>query len=141
MNCYLCRVTFSVDGLEYEVVTKARETLRTHGVEFVCNHRLDVVIGPPIRKEWLPAIALLSLQGITFKVEDIADQYRIGTTTAPKAYDGFGTLNLEPGVATETDLGVVEKVRIIAIPKDHYEWQTARFYSGLYTFVPLEEEG
>lgn len=53
--------------------------------------------------------------------------YKIRYTTAPKDYDGFGTI----------DCGVIAKdgekdVRWVRIDQDHLAWQEARYASGMH---------
>jgi hypothetical protein len=59
-------------------------------------------------------------------------------TSAPEAYDGFGTLTLE--VVGKCRRGNV--VRKVSTPVEHFEWQTMRYGSGLHTYTsercPLE---
>jgi hypothetical protein len=55
-------------------------------------------------------------------------------TTAPDAYDGFGT-------ATLALLGLYrgQSVRLVATPPEHGAWQRARYDSGLH-FAWTEEQ-
>lgn len=49
--------------------------------------------------------------------------YTIRETTAPKAYDGFGTLTL-------ADIG---DTRIVLIRDEHLAWQEGRYASGMHS--------
>ena len=63
---------------------------------------------------------------------DITPDYTFATTTAPKAYDGFGTLDI--GQEIKNEYGFTE--RLVAIPIQHYNWQTSRYHSGLCAVNP-----
>jgi len=58
----------------------------------------------------------------TFKISigDTEQNYILCTTTAPKSYDGFGTIELTTGA-----------VRNVLIQEKHFTWQSSRYYSGL----------
>jgi len=49
-------------------------------------------------------------------------------TTAPEAYDGFGTRTLEEVVGYDRE----KPIRKIAVQKQHYGWQEARNGSGMF---------
>lgn len=49
-------------------------------------------------------------------------EYVPAVTTAPKAYDGFGTFTLEEA----------GDIRIVLIQAEHLDWQQGRYLSGLH---------
>jgi hypothetical protein len=56
--------------------------------------------------------------------------YHFRRTSAPKAYDGFGTFTVY-----EYDAGEKYKdqsFRVVAIRAEHLNWQTARYSSGCF---------
>ena len=63
-------------------------------------------------------------------------------TTAPEAYDGFGTKTVQVlGEKTHRVEGVIHTdrvVRLVATPVRHVQWQRARYASGLYTACEVE---
>jgi hypothetical protein len=65
------------------------------------------------------------------------DETVVGWTTAPEAYDGFGTetLTLDAG----RDVGRGLPVRKVLIRKKHFDWQTQRYGSGMHPFVTEAE--
>lgn len=73
----------------------------------------------------------------------LMDRAIVMITTAPKNYDGFGTITLETFEKTEQHIGH----RMVAIQPEHIEWQTCRYGSGLYgtysqaTWASLVERG
>ena len=68
---------------------------------------------------------------ITVKIGTFERTYTLVRATAPKEYDGFGTLEVyESGNKEE---------RYVLIDVDHKEWQEGRYGSGLYTFKDIEE--
>lgn len=62
--------------------------------------------------------------------------YRVAITTAPAAYDGFGTISL-----VETYDGEGKEARIVLIRDEHFVWQTMRYSSGCHTASPFDKEG
>ena len=58
--------------------------------------------------------------------------YHCYETTAPKNYDGFGTLTIYSAPEGE---GIV---RYVLIPAASLPWQTARYSSGLHTPTPVD---
>jgi hypothetical protein len=60
--------------------------------------------------------------------EDRGDVLRC-YTTAPDVYDGFGTVTVVVG-AGETSKGTL--VRAVLVLKQHWDWQTGRYASGLH---------
>jgi hypothetical protein len=62
----------------------------------------------------------------------------IAVTTAPESYDGFGTKTIAH-LPYKTKLG--KQYRKVCIQQQHYEWQSARYGSGIHpTHTPLEFE-
>jgi hypothetical protein len=57
-------------------------------------------------------------------------------TTAPSAYDGFGTVELDPDAGTD-NRGLT--IRKVAVEPDHLDWQMARYASGLHGCVTAAE--
>jgi hypothetical protein len=73
---------------------------------------------------------------IEIKINGDSVTYHVKRTTAPKDYDGFGTITVY-----EYDAGPEYKrdsFRIVLIRDEHLNWQTARYASGLHT--PSEPE-
>lgn len=68
---------------------------------------------------------------ITVGSAGFQNTYEVGETRAPKAYDYHGVIQIEEG----------DDARIVAIPVDDLEVQTARYLSGLYAFKPFAEAG
>lgn len=50
-------------------------------------------------------------------------------TTAPEAYDGFGTQTVKPSVATDKN---GQTVRLVSTPAEHADWQRGRYASGCH---------
>jgi len=57
-------------------------------------------------------------------------------TTAPAAYDGFGTVELSPEVGTDMR---GRPLRLVVIQPDHLDWQLSRYSSGLHVACSREE--
>jgi hypothetical protein len=53
--------------------------------------------------------------------------YVVAVTTAPKAYDGFGTITLAPAYLGDRD------ARLVLIREEHCNWQRGRYSSGMYS--------
>lgn len=51
--------------------------------------------------------------------------YRAVDTTAPKVYDGFGTIEI---------MDAYDDARTVLIREEHYTWQTQRYASGMKAF-------
>jgi hypothetical protein len=72
-------------------------------------------------------------------------EYILVETTAPRSYDGHGTLEMyttERGGNKLADLGPIvpsTTVRFILVEKEHVSWQEGRNHSGLYTFETQED--
>jgi len=62
---------------------------------------------------------------IEIKIGDISETYHLAETTAPKAYDGFGTFTVAG----------YDNVRFVLIRGDTLAWQTGRYQSGMHTPV------
>lgn len=60
-------------------------------------------------------------------VEDISDRYRLLRTRAPKSYDYDYCLDVG------TMPGKYGEERLVAVPKEHEGYQSARYSSGMYT--------
>jgi hypothetical protein len=59
---------------------------------------------------------------ITVTINDETVRYYARQTDAPKDYDGFGTVELADFAGE----------RLVLIREEHYQWQTARYSSGLH---------
>jgi hypothetical protein len=58
--------------------------------------------------------------------------WHIVDTKAPKNYDGFGTFTINEYYGTRT----------VLIRAEHFQWQTARYSSGIHGWEPtLHDEG
>jgi len=69
---------------------------------------------------------------ITVKIGTFERTYTLVRTTAPKEYDGFGTLEVyESGNKEE---------RYVLIDVNHKEWQEGRYGSSLYVFKDVEND-
>lgn len=78
-----------------------------------------------------------ALAGIDIKaLIEKAKRLKTAYTTAPSEYDGFGTVTYDFEVGTD-NRGLT--VRKVGIEPDHWDWQTARYQSGLHG-VATEEE-
>jgi hypothetical protein len=78
-----------------------------------------------------------SLDTITVAIDDQPVTYFVAQTTAPKAYDGFGTINV---FETYGDTGNERNVRIVLIREEHFNWQNGRYNSGLYYATHYDKE-
>lgn len=63
-------------------------------------------------------------------------EWIIGFTTAPEAYDSFGTATLRDPAGSDNRGYPLRKV---AIRPDHFEWQATRYASGLHGFARESE--
>ena len=64
---------------------------------------------------------------ITVQIGTTTVTYVIAATTAPAAYDGFGTFTL-------TSMGADDRgkaLRLVLIRQEHLQWQTMRYSSAL----------
>ena len=59
---------------------------------------------------------------ITVKIGTIEKNYFLRLTSAPRNYDGFGTIEIESN----------EDERIILIDSINIDWQEGRYTSGMY---------
>jgi hypothetical protein len=57
---------------------------------------------------------------------DFNATYLVAATTAPKAYDGFGTIDLGGPIT----LGDNHEARIVLVREEHAQWQRSRYGSG-----------
>jgi hypothetical protein len=57
-------------------------------------------------------------------------------TTAPEAYDSFGTTTINPDAGRDHR---GQFLRLVEIEPEHWDWQTGRYASGLHA-VATEEE-
>lgn len=63
---------------------------------------------------------------VTVTINDETVIYHLRRTSAPVAYDGFGTFTVY-----QYDSGdKADSFRIVAIRSEHVNWQTARYSSG-----------
>ena len=75
----------------------------------------------------------IKLQIGTYTVEFVAM-----TTTAPKEYDGFGTIHIYPDEVIDSMIVEGRRVpakteRIVLVDTEHQTWQIGRYGSGLYS--------
>tara|TARA_Y100000310_G_scaffold207027_2_gene207484 strand:+ start:1551 stop:1802 length:252 start_codon:yes stop_codon:yes gene_type:complete len=59
-------------------------------------------------------------------------------TTAPKSYDGFGTIEIEVKWTTKS-YDKDTPVRLVQIEDEHLQWQISRYQSGMYPVMDLDE--
>jgi hypothetical protein len=73
------------------------------------------------------------MESSLFKMEinGAASRWHIVETDAPADYDGFGTFTI-------SELG--GDTRIVLVRDEHYQWQTARYQSGLHRFEELSDD-
>ena len=57
--------------------------------------------------------------------------YVLAATTAPPAYDGFGTFT----VKDELDVVGDKPLRVVLIREEHLRWQFSRYSSGLFAYA------
>lgn len=72
------------------------------------------------------------------QVEDRPETERLTTlvyTTAPAAYDGFGSSTVRNCLHTPYDGAVPYTVRQVRVRREHAHWQTLRYQSGGYIVV------
>ena len=76
------------------------------------------------------------LDKITVAIDGESVTYFVAITTAPRAYDGFGTLSLRD---TYNDDG--KEARIVLIREEHFAWQNnGRYNSGGYYATHFDKE-
>lgn len=63
-------------------------------------------------------------------------EYKVRYTSAPEAYDGFGTHTTDTEVAVDHRGRVLRKA---AIDPEHLNWQSMRYSSGLYACLSEEQ--
>ncbi len=82
--------------------------------------------------------ATADLPGIEFRAVPIARQtdLRVVYTTAPEAYDGFGTVTLAEVAGIDSHGRAIRKV---GIRPEHWDWQTQRYGSGMHVAVRESE--
>lgn len=76
----------------------------------------------------------------TLRAHDVTREYTFARTLCPVDYDGFGTLTLAqrtivPEQGPRRGTRVTE--RWVAIRREHWDWQTSRYSSGLCSAVRL----
>ena len=57
--------------------------------------------------------------------------YVVCATTAHVAYDGFGTITLDPELETNDERGHPMPLRLVLVQEEHFGWQSMRYSSGL----------
>lgn len=68
------------------------------------------------------------LETVAISIGDETVNYFIATTSAPREFDGFGTLTL-----AEIPAGKHDKLwRVVLIRSEHLGWQSSRYSSGLH---------
>jgi hypothetical protein len=68
---------------------------------------------------------------VTIKIGDREERYVLAHTTAPKAYDYPGALELYDGAPEGED----KRDRYILVREEQIEYQRGRNFSGLHTFT------
>ena len=63
---------------------------------------------------------------ITVTIGSFTQTYIICWTTAPAGYDGFGTITVYDDESSPNN-------RLVLIATEHFEWQTGRYRSGMYS--------
>ena len=77
----------------------------------------------------------MTLDTITVTIDGESLLYFVGQTTAPISYDGFGTVNV-----CETYGEEGQRVRVVLIREDSFNWQNGRYNSGLYYITYFSKE-
>lgn len=75
---------------------------------------------------------------IDLQIASFKTVLHIHETTAPEAYDGFGTFTIAESRAHK---GESRTTRLVAIRQEHVEWQRGRYGSGFHASQPLGEHG
>ena len=76
---------------------------------------------------------------IDVKIGTFERSYVMAQTTAPKEYDGFGTLEIYTSAPAAGENGR-DPDRYVLCDVDHVVWQEGRYRSGLYTFEIPDED-
>lgn len=71
---------------------------------------------------------ILTFETIKVQLGDEPVNYVLGQTTAPQAYDGFGTISVLK----------TQDVRIVLVREEHFTWQNGRYNSGMFYLTPYE---
>lgn len=129
----------------YHLPVAVRRELQK-GVEWSMGHGLELSHSSNVFGERADTIRrLLSLADVQGVEEtDLTGEYVQAVTTAPRAYDGFGTLHLgevpQPAKYGSNDgRGLVW--RRVAMAKPHQRWQDARYGSGAHPCELLTPDG
>ena len=69
----------------------------------------------------------------------IYSAHRSYYTTAPEAYDGYGTKTVEQAGTWVSGNGKRLPVRKVKIEHESFEWQVARYSSGLHSLMDEEQ--
>jgi hypothetical protein len=64
---------------------------------------------------------------ITITIGEVSVTYQLVETTAPPAYDGFGSFTLY-----ETGAGAKHPKRMVLVQEEHLAWQLGRYHSGMH---------
>ncbi|HKW13092.1 MAG TPA: hypothetical protein VJS69_01260 [Candidatus Krumholzibacteria bacterium] len=70
---------------------------------------------------------------LAFHGADIAITYVLGVTSAPPAFDAFGTLTLYDS-GSDSWQGGPKRERYVLIQQQHESWQEGRYRSGLFSY-------
>ena len=133
MNTSPCTIVrFTVTGSALDAVL-ARTTKRRSAVQDLEWRARETEDGGAFESPPLRAAEAAELRAVFADVEgvaevDITGDYVVGYTTAPESFDGFGTLSVS----------VEGGERLVAIRKEHLNWQAARYASGIHRFRPAE---
>ena len=76
-----------------------------------------------------------TLDKMTVAIDGETVTYLVAQTTAPRAYDGFGTLSL-----ADTYGPSGESVRVVLIREEHFAWQNGRYNSGLFYATHFDKQ-
>jgi len=128
----IVKVVISAEAVErnadtdlFDEIGRAQDADKLTIVEFNYDAGFRVVSSAfPENEAGKARIAMLQrFAGDGLAVEDVTSRYLFATTTAPKVYDGFGTLTVE-----FTD----DRTRLVAILREHKDWQINRYRSGVF---------
>ncbi len=86
----------------------------------------EVFVTPPLRAQRAAELRVVFAGADGVTEVDATGEYTFGYTNAPESYDGFGTMSLD----------VEGDERLVAIRKEHLNWQASRYASGLRSFRP-----
>src|SRR5262245_60614465 len=74
---------------------------------------------------------------IPIQIGSISTHYHLYRTTAPQAYDGFGTISVDTSRLAKGHGEDVE--RYVLIDAEHLTWQVGRYASGLHAAAAVQD--